>query len=170
MIVVFGAINIDLVIAAPNLPAPGETVIGETYRLAPGGKGANQALAAARDGARVLLAGAIGKDGFAEPALALLRAAGVELALAASAERPTGCAAITVAAERREHDHRGRRRQSAGARRDGGRGAARAREPPCCCSSKCRRRRWLCSPGAPSAAAAASCSTSLRPWRLRQRR
>lgn len=98
MIVVFGAINIDLVISAPHLPAPGETVIGESYRLAPGGKGANQALAAARDGARVLLAGAIGKDGFAEPALALLRAAGVELALAASDERPTGCAAITVAA------------------------------------------------------------------------
>jgi ribokinase len=99
MIVVFGSINIDLVIAAPHLPAPGETVIGENYRLAPGGKGANQALAAARDGGRVLLAGAVGEDGFAEAALALLRAAGVELALAQSGERPTGCAAITVAAD-----------------------------------------------------------------------
>jgi ribokinase len=97
MIVVFGSINIDLIIAAPSLPAPGETVIGESYRLAPGGKGANQALAAARDGARVTLVGAVGKDGFAEAALALLRAEGVALSLAESAERPTGCAAITVA-------------------------------------------------------------------------
>jgi ribokinase len=99
MIVVFGSINIDLVIAAPRLPAPGETVLGESYRLVPGGKGANQALAAARDGSRVRLAGAVGKDGFADAALALLRAAGVELTLARSDDRPTGCAAITVAAD-----------------------------------------------------------------------
>jgi ribokinase len=98
VIVVFGSINIDLIIAAPTLPAPGETVIGDSYRLAPGGKGANQALAAARDGARVMLVGAVGKDGFADSALALLRAAGVELSLTESAGRPTGCAAITVAA------------------------------------------------------------------------
>jgi ribokinase len=98
VIVVFGSINIDLVIAAPTLPAPGETVIGESYRLAPGGKGANQALAAARDGAHVLLVGAVGKDGFADGALALLRAGGVELSLFESADRPTGCAAVTVAA------------------------------------------------------------------------
>lgn len=97
MIVVFGSINIDLVIAAPRLPRPGETVIGDSYRLVPGGKGANQALAAKRAGARVVLAGAVGADAFAEAALALLRADGVELALLESAERPTGCATITVA-------------------------------------------------------------------------
>ncbi|HZB93235.1 MAG TPA: ribokinase [Stellaceae bacterium] len=97
VIVVFGSINIDLIIAAPRLPEPGETVIGERYRLAPGGKGANQALAAKRAGARVTLVGAVGRDAFAEAALALLRADGVELALHESAERPTGCAAITVA-------------------------------------------------------------------------
>jgi ribokinase len=97
VILVFGSINIDLVIAAPRLPAPGETVIGESYRLTPGGKGANQALAAKRAGARVVLVGAVGTDAFAEAALALLRADGVELALLESAERPTGCAAITVA-------------------------------------------------------------------------
>ena len=98
VILVFGSINIDLVIAAPRLPAPGETVMGESYRLAPGGKGANQALAAKRAGARVVLVGAVGTDAFAEAALALLRGDGVELALLESAERPTGCAAITVAA------------------------------------------------------------------------
>jgi ribokinase len=98
VIVVFGSINIDLIIAAATLPAPGETVIGDSYRLAPGGKGANQALAAARDGARVMLVGAVGKDAFANSALALLRAEGVELSLFESTDRPTGCAAITVAA------------------------------------------------------------------------
>ncbi|HUC68619.1 MAG TPA: ribokinase [Stellaceae bacterium] len=98
VILVFGSINIDLAIAAPHLPAPGETVIGESYRLAPGGKGANQALAAKRAGARVVLVGAVGTDAFAEAALALLRADGVELALLESAEHATGCAAITVAA------------------------------------------------------------------------
>ena len=97
MIVVFGSINIDLIIAAATLPAPGETVIGDSYRLAPGGKGANQALAAARDGARVMLVGAVGKDDFATSALALLRGEGVELSLLESTDRPTGCAAITVA-------------------------------------------------------------------------
>jgi len=97
MIVVFGSINLDIVIAASRLPAPGETVLGEGYRLLPGGKGANQALAAARDGARVLLAGAVGRDAFAEAALALLRADGVDLSLLREVDRPTGCAAITVA-------------------------------------------------------------------------
>ncbi len=97
MIVVFGSINIDLVIAAPRLPAPGETVIGDGYALLPGGKGANQALAAARDGARVSLVGAVGRDGFAEAALALLRDGEVDLSLVSRADRPTGCAAITVA-------------------------------------------------------------------------
>ena len=97
MILVFGSINIDLLIAAPRLPAAGETVLGESYRQAPGGKGANQALAAARAGAQVTLVGAVGADAFAAAALTLLREAGVELALETSAERPTGCAAITVA-------------------------------------------------------------------------
>jgi ribokinase len=96
MIVVFGSVNIDLVIAAPRLPAPGETVVGDSYRLLPGGKGANQALAAARDGASVALAGAVGPDAFAEAALALLRTEGIDLSLLRVADLPTGCAAITV--------------------------------------------------------------------------
>jgi len=98
VIVVFGSINADLVIAAPRLPMPGETVIGDSYRLMPGGKGANQALAAARDGATVSLVGAVGRDPFAEIALALLRAAGIDLSLLRVVDLPTGCAAITVSA------------------------------------------------------------------------
>jgi ribokinase len=97
VIVVFGSINIDLVIATPTLPAPGETVLGGDYALLPGGKGANQALAARRAGASVTLAGAVGADVFAEPALALLRQAGVDLSLVRSVERPTGCASVVVA-------------------------------------------------------------------------
>lgn len=64
--------------------------------MQPGGKGANQALAAARDGARVVLAGCVGSDAFAAPALALLRAAGVDLSRVAETASPTGIAAIAV--------------------------------------------------------------------------
>jgi ribokinase len=98
MIVVFGSINIDLVIATPTLPAPGETVLGRSYALLPGGKGANQALAARRAGAEVMLAGAVGEDVFAAPALALLRAASVDLSLVRVTSEPTGCASVTVSA------------------------------------------------------------------------
>lgn len=99
MIVVLGSINVDLVIAAERLPLAGETVIGDSYRLLPGGKGANQALAAARDGASVSLVGAVGHDPFAETALALLRSEGVDLSLLRVVDLPTGCAAITVSDE-----------------------------------------------------------------------
>jgi ribokinase len=98
MIVVFGSINIDLIIPVPRLPVPGETVIGDSYTLLPGGKGANQALAAARDGAHVALVGAVGRDGFADAALALLRKDRVDLSALVRADRPTGCATIAVAA------------------------------------------------------------------------
>jgi ribokinase len=96
MIVVFGSINIDLVTRVPHLPAPGETVPGEDYRLIPGGKGANQALAAARAGAQVAMVGAVGADVFAAPALAGLEAAGVDLSGVRRVPAPTGLAAITV--------------------------------------------------------------------------
>jgi ribokinase len=96
MIVVFGSINVDLVFALPGLPQPGETVLGEDYRVVPGGKGANQAVAAARDGGRVAMAGAIGTDGFAGVARESLAAAGVDLGAVATGARPTGCAAICV--------------------------------------------------------------------------
>ncbi len=96
MIVVFGSINLDLVFALPALPAAGETVLGPNVRLEPGGKGANQALAASRDGARVALVGAIGSDPLAAAALALLRSEGVDLSRVAATDRATGCAAIFV--------------------------------------------------------------------------
>lgn len=96
MILVFGSINIDLVVPVPGLPRPGETVLGGHYRLLPGGKGANQALAACRAGGSVMMAGAVGADAFAGAALELLRQDGADLALVRQVERPTGLAAIMV--------------------------------------------------------------------------
>jgi ribokinase len=96
MILVFGSINIDVIVPVPALPRPGETVLGGDYQLLSGGKGANQALAARRAGAAVMMAGAVGTDAFAEAALANLRQDGVDLELVRRVERPTGCAAIMV--------------------------------------------------------------------------
>ncbi len=95
-VIVFGSVNLDLVFAVPRLPAPGETALAPSLRFEPGGKGANQAVAAARDGASVALAGAVGSDAFAERALSGLRAAGVDLSRLAVVDEPTGCAAIGV--------------------------------------------------------------------------
>ena len=99
MIVVFGSINVDLIVPVPHLPRPGETVLGSNYALLPGGKGANQALAARRAGADVVLAGAVGGDPFADVALGLLRRANVDTRLVRVVEQPTGCAAIMVSSE-----------------------------------------------------------------------
>jgi ribokinase len=96
MIVVFGSINVDLLVPVPHLPVPGETVLGGDYAIAPGGKGANQSLAARRAGAAVTMAGAVGGDSFAEIALSLLRRDGVDVRLVAATARPTGCATIAV--------------------------------------------------------------------------
>jgi len=96
MIVVFGSINLDLNFAVQRIPAPGETVLCPDIRIEPGGKGANQAVAAARDGARVVMAGAVGCDALAAGALHLLREAGIDLSRVIETEASTGCAAITV--------------------------------------------------------------------------
>ena len=96
MLLTFGSINVDLIVPVQNLPQPGETVLGTDYSLLPGGKGANQALAARRAGSEVLLAGAVGSDQFAGVALNLLRRAGVDVHLVRVVELPTGCAAIMV--------------------------------------------------------------------------
>jgi ribokinase len=96
MIVVFGSINIDLVVPVERLPGPGETVLGPGYTLVPGGKGANQALAAARAGGAVRMVGRVGRDGFADLALAELKTAGVDLSAVERDALPTGCALIPV--------------------------------------------------------------------------
>lgn len=100
MIVSFGSINLDLIATVERLPRPGETAVGLGYRVLPGGKGANQALAARRAGAEVQLAGCVGCDAFAEPALTELVAAEVGLdPLVRDPEAPTGCALICVDAK-----------------------------------------------------------------------
>ena len=78
--VVFGSINMDLVVTTPQLPKPGETLTGHTYFTAPGGKGANQAVAAARLGAETVMVGRVGNDAFAEPLVENLAQNGVDTA------------------------------------------------------------------------------------------
>lgn len=96
MLVVFGSINIDFVFPVAALPQPGDTVRSETGRIEPGGKGANQAAAAARDGARVTLVGAVGNDVLADAALAGLVRGGVDLRGIAKLDAATGRAAICI--------------------------------------------------------------------------
>jgi ribokinase len=98
MVLVFGSINVDLVVPVPRLPQPGETILGGSYELLPGGKGANQAMAAVRAGAAVTLVGAVGADAFAAIALGSLRNEGVDTDLVRTVGLPTGCAAIMVSA------------------------------------------------------------------------
>jgi ribokinase len=98
-IVVIGSVNLDIVATAPSLPAAGETVTDAVLARYPGGKGANQALAARRLGADVALVGWVGKDAEADAALALLREGGVDLSgVVAVDDAATGVALITVAA------------------------------------------------------------------------
>jgi ribokinase len=95
-IAVVGSINLDLVARCERLPRAGETLTDATFERVPGGKGANQALAAARLGASVSLVGAVGRDPFAAEALALLEKGGVRLDVQ-RVEEPTGVALIVVA-------------------------------------------------------------------------
>ncbi len=96
MIVVFGSINADLVMAVETLPRAGETVLCPSYQVAPGGKGANQAAAAARAGAKVAMFGQVGADGFGDLVVQALADAGVDTGGVLRAEVPTACAAIGV--------------------------------------------------------------------------
>jgi ribokinase len=92
---VVGSINLDLVVETERLPRPGETVSDATFSRVPGGKGANQAVAAARLGAEVAFLGCVGRDELAGEALAGLREAGVEERWIVK-DAPTGIALITV--------------------------------------------------------------------------
>jgi ribokinase len=97
-IVVVGSVNLDLVATVASLPAPGETVTGASLQRFPGGKGANQALAARRLGANASLVAAVGDDAEATLALELLREGEVDLArCVVHDEAPTGLALIAVA-------------------------------------------------------------------------
>ncbi len=96
-ITVVGSLNMDLVIRTPHLPAPGETVIGRDFTTAPGGKGANQAVAAARLGGDVVMVGRLGADDFGRALRANLNAGGVDTSyVLADHQAPTGVALITI--------------------------------------------------------------------------
>jgi ribokinase len=95
---VVGSINLDLVATCERLPRPGETVTDAEFARHPGGKGANQAVAAARLGATVRMVGCVGEDELADAALAGLREAGVELEVR-TVQAPTGVALIVVDGE-----------------------------------------------------------------------
>jgi len=96
MVVVFGSINLDLVAQVARIPAPGETLAGHSFATVPGGKGANQALAASRAGAAVSMFGAVGRDAFGASALVNLEASGVDLSGVIAVDTPTGIALIHV--------------------------------------------------------------------------
>ncbi len=96
MIIVFGSINVDMVARVPTLPGPGETVLAPNYRAVAGGKGANQAVAAARAGAATAMIGCVGGDGFAETALSAMGDCKIDLSAVKVVEEPTGCAMIGV--------------------------------------------------------------------------
>ncbi|MBP7692770.1 MAG: ribokinase [Anaerolineales bacterium] len=95
-IVVVGSLNMDLVVRAPHHPQPGETILGDEFRTFPGGKGANQAVAAARLGARVSLVGRVGQDDFGTALLETLARDGVDAAAVRRDAAATGVALITV--------------------------------------------------------------------------
>jgi ribokinase len=96
MIVVFGSINVDMVVQVESLPRAGETVLAPRYITVAGGKGANQAVAAARAGATTHMVGCVGRDGFADLALATMADAGIDLTAVATVDEPTACAMIGV--------------------------------------------------------------------------
>src|SRR5579864_9320508 len=95
-LVVIGGLNMDLVVRVPQLPRPGETVTGEDLLRAAGGKGANQAVAAARLGASVTLVGRVGYDAFGRDLKRSLRDAHVNTRWVLGCQRPTGAALIFV--------------------------------------------------------------------------
>ena len=95
-ILVVGSLNADLVVRAPRFPQPGETISGEDLQVIPGGKGANQAVAAARLGASVSMLGRVGKDNFGDFLLENLKQNKVDASLAQRDDSSTGTAIIVV--------------------------------------------------------------------------
>lgn len=99
-VLIVGSANVDLVTRVPRCPKPGESLIGRSFATVPGGKGANQAVAAARLGARAHFAGCVGRDPFGDLLVGTLSAAGVDIShLKRHPTEPTGTAVILVAEE-----------------------------------------------------------------------
>jgi ribokinase len=95
-VLVFGAVTVDFVFPVPNLPIAGDTLWSSGGLIQAGGKGANQAIAAARDGTHVRLAGAVGRDRFGEAALEEIRREGIDVAAVERCDAPTGRTSICV--------------------------------------------------------------------------
>ncbi len=96
-ILVVGSINMDLVVRAPHMPAPGETVLGTGFATAPGGKGANQAVAVARQGARCVFLGRVGEDDFGQRLLVGMKGEGIDCrSVIPTPDAATGVAMIVV--------------------------------------------------------------------------
>ncbi|MHA7155672.1 ribokinase [Arthrobacter sp. TMN-50] len=95
-VVVVGSINADLVVTLERHPAPGETLLGRTMTVMPGGKGANQAVAAAKLGARTAMIGAVGQDAYTDVALSGLHGAGVDTGAVQRVGTTTGVAIVEV--------------------------------------------------------------------------
>lgn len=96
-IVVVGSLNMDLVVRTPHMPAPGETVLGRDFQTIPGGKGANQAVGAARLGAQVSMVGCVGADAFGETLLTNLQANGINTKhVLTDSKTSSGVAMITL--------------------------------------------------------------------------
>src|ERR1035437_4214884 len=95
-ILVVGSINMDIVVDTENLPLKGETVKGKTIRYVPGGKGANQAIAASRLGGNVSFIGKVGSDSFGNTLLDFLKGENLQLKGVTSSRNSSGIAIITV--------------------------------------------------------------------------
>jgi ribokinase len=98
-VVVVGSANVDLVLPVQRIPRPGETVLASGLTRGPGGKGANQAVAAARAGASTAFVASLGADESGELLRKALSESGVDLSLVSTAGTPTGTAIITVSAD-----------------------------------------------------------------------
>jgi ribokinase len=97
-ILVVGSANVDLVVTAEQLPGPGETILGHRFQTFSGGKGANQAVAAARAGGKVAIIARVGTDTFGERLVADLTASGVDTSEIGYVDEPSGVALIVTAA------------------------------------------------------------------------
>jgi ribokinase len=95
-VVVVGSLNVDQVVTVDRHPSPGETLVAISFALLPGGKGANQAVAAARRGAPTAMVGSVGRDGAAQVATSLLADSGVDVTHVRAVDAPTGLATVTV--------------------------------------------------------------------------